>query len=189
MTFRSLRKPLPEAPSFEFLGGDVKVMLSNTVDPKTPTSALACSSCLSIASPLWKKFLYPPWAESSAPVAQLDFSSDDLATITLLLRITHLQFQNIPKKLSYERLLQMAIVCDQYSCTGLVAPWIESWLSDEKTSLKEDGKEGWLFIAWVFGREDIFEQLAKKLVLEVSTNDKGDCILKNGELIPELMPY
>jgi len=40
-------------------------------------------------------------------------------------------------------------------------------LSDEKTASKEDGKEGWLFIAWAFGRESVFEELAKKLVLEV----------------------
>jgi len=189
MPFRSLRKPLPEAPSFEFLGGDVKILLSNPEDPETPTSALACSSCLSIASTVWKKFLYPPWSDSTSPVAQLDFSSDDLVTITLLLRIAHLQFQNIPKKLSYERLFQMAIVCDQYSCAGLVAPWLESWLSDEKTSSKEDGKEGWLFIAWVFGRESIFEQLAKKLLYEVKTNEEGHCLMKNGEVIPEPMPH
>jgi hypothetical protein len=119
----------------------------------------------------------------------VDFTSDDFATITLLLRIAHLQFQNIPKKLSYPRLLQMAIACDQYSCAGLVAPWLESWLSDERTSSMEDGKEGWLFVAWVFGRHFIFEQLANKLVLEMKTNDEGEFLTKNGEVMPEPMPH
>ncbi|KAE9371837.1 hypothetical protein N431DRAFT_467993 [Stipitochalara longipes BDJ] len=103
--FRPLRKPLPLVPSFNFPGGDVTILLSNPEDPQTPKSALASSSSLSIASPVWKKFLYPPWAtDPTVPVAQLDFTSDDLSTITLLLRIAHLQFYNIPKKLSYTRL-------------------------------------------------------------------------------------
>ncbi|KAN0096814.1 hypothetical protein V8E51_015619 [Hyaloscypha variabilis] len=190
MPFRPARKVLPQVPSFDFTGGDLTILLSNPEDPETPTSTRACSNCLSIASPVWEKFLHPPWAtDSTPPVTQVDFTSGDFATITLLLRIAHLQFQNIPKKLSYPRLLQMAIACDQYSCAGLVAPWLESWLSDERTSSMEDGKEGWLFIAWVFGRHSIFEQLANKLVLEVKTNDEGEFLTKNGEVMPEPMPH
>ncbi len=52
----------------------------------------------------------------------------------------------------------------------------------------EEGNEGWLFIAWVFGRETTFEELAKKLVLEIRTNKEGECLLKNGDVIPEPMP-
>jgi hypothetical protein len=61
-------------------------------------------------------------------------------------------------------------------------------LSDEKTASKEDGKEGWLFIAWAFGRESVFEELAKKLVLEVKIGKKGECLTKNGGVMPEPMP-
>jgi hypothetical protein len=139
MPFRPARKAIPQAPSFDFTGGDLRILLSNPENPETPISTRACSNCLSIASPVWEKFLHPPWAtDSTPPVMQVHFTSDDLVTIALLLRIAHLQFQNIPKKLSYARLFQMAIACDQYSSVGLVAPWLESWMSDENTSSMEE---------------------------------------------------
>lgn len=180
---------LPTPPTFNFPTGDVTVLLSNVSDPDTPTRALASTSSLSIASPVWKKFLCPPWAtDSTTPATSLDFTSDPLFAITLLLQVAHLQFRNIPSKLPYSQLLQVAILCDQYSCASLVAPWLDSWLSDEKTASKEDGKEGWLFIAWAFGRESVFEELAKKLVFEVKIGKNGKCLTKNGEVMPEPMP-
>jgi hypothetical protein len=118
----------------------------------------------------------------------IDFASDDLDAIILLLRITHLQFKSIPNKLFYRQLLQIAILWDQYSCASLVAPWLQSWLSSEKSELKEGRKEGWIFISWVFGRESIFEEVVKKLVFEVKIGDKGECLTKSGAAMPEPMP-
>lgn len=69
-----------------------------------------------------------------------------------------------------------------------MAPWLESWLRDEETESKEEGKEGWLFISWVFGRQAVFESLAKKLVLEVKIGEDGECLTKEGEMMPEPMP-
>jgi hypothetical protein len=55
-------------------------------------------------------------------------------------------------------------LCDFYDCVDLVQPWFESWLAEEETQSKVVGQEEWLSIAWVFGREEIFESLAKYLV-------------------------
>jgi hypothetical protein len=181
----------PPAPPclFSFPSGDVNLLLQNSADLTTPLSVAASSTALSLASPVWKKFLFPPWAPcSNSSVTQIDCTSDSTLALTILLNIAHLKFRLIPRTLTYETLLQVAILCDQYACADLVQPWLESWMHLESTVSMEEGNEGWLFIAWVFGRETTFEELAKKLVLEIRTNKEGECLLKNGDVIPEPMP-
>jgi hypothetical protein len=176
---------------FSFPNGDITLHLHNATDPANPLSLTASSAALSLASPIWKKFLYPPWSPSPGspqPVPQLDFTSDTPSALAILLRIAHLQFRRVPKSMCYSQLLQIAILCDQYACVDLVQPWLESWLADEKTVSMEEGQEGWLFIAWVFERESIFEELAKKLVFEIKTNKEGQCLTRNGVVMPEPMP-
>lgn len=181
-------------PTIDFPNTDTTLLLQSPSDKSTTIFICVSSSALSIASPVWKKFLYPPWAAPSThssptlPVSQIECTDDDPTALLLLLRIAHLQFRHIPTILDYSTLLQVAILCDQYACTSLVYPWIESWLLEEEKESKEEGKEGYLFIAWVFGRDHVFEALAKKLVLEIKTGQEGECLTKNGKAMPEPMP-
>jgi hypothetical protein len=50
------------------------------------------------------------------------------------------------------------------------------------------GKEGWLFIAWAFGKEKVFEALTKKLVKEIAVDENGIFVLASGKPAPEPMP-
>jgi len=178
----------------DFPNADTTLLLQSPADKSTTIFTGVSSSALSIASPVWKKFLYPPWAAPSTPsspvfpVSQIECTDDDPSALLILLRIAHLQFRNIPNILDYPTLLQVAILCDQYACTSLVYPWMEPWLLDEELESKEEGKEGYLFMAWVFGRDRIFESLAMKLVFEIKIGPDGECLTKNGALMPEPMP-
>ncbi|KAK0120441.1 hypothetical protein ONS96_010655 [Cadophora gregata f. sp. sojae] len=67
--------------------------------------------------------------------------------------------------MEYSTLLQVALLVHQYQCIKIVRPWLESWMKNERTQSLEPNQEGWLFIAWVFGREKTFELLAKHMVL------------------------
>ena len=82
----------------------------------------------------------------------------------------------------------MAILVDQYDCVELVQPWLDSWLANDVTRSKKNRKEGWLFIAWVFGRESVFAALANKLLLEVKIGTGGECMTEDEDVLPELMP-
>ena len=62
---------------------------------------------------------------------ELHFEDDDGEALLLLLRIAHLQFAEVPVSLDFDKLLQVAILCDMYDCVGLVKPWLSTWLSDE----------------------------------------------------------
>jgi hypothetical protein len=176
------------------------------------------SHALCFASQVWKKFLFPPFEKLSISTTdndnesesdevasghndkrhkenvqsdvakEIDFSGDDGDALLILLQIAHLQFCKIPSRLTYKTLYQIAVLCDQYNCAPLVRPWLASWLEDEKQESLKEGCEGWLFIAWMFGRDTVFEDLACKLVREVNVDHEGGWRSRVWERLPEPMP-
>jgi hypothetical protein len=52
----------------------------------------------------------------------LDLTEDHADTVLLLLRIAHLQFDNMPLKLSFDSLVEVAKLCDYYDCVNLIRP-------------------------------------------------------------------
>jgi hypothetical protein len=108
--------------------------------------------------------------KSGLPVDKLDFTGDNGEALLILLRIAHLRFQDNPATLPYQTLLQVAVLCDQYQCINLVRPWLPQWLAGEETSSLKSSQENWLLIAWVFGREKVFKELATRMVQRVSVN-------------------
>jgi hypothetical protein len=125
---------------------------------------------------------------SSRPMKEVDFCDDDGEALLLLLRIAHLQYDDIPTTLAYKTLLNVAVLCDRYSCVELVEPWLSEWLSGEEKSSKEAGHENWLFIAWVFGRDKNFSDLAVRMVREARTSDDGKCLILSGVEVSGPMP-
>lgn len=180
---------------FTFEPSDIRLKVNYKGEPVT---AYVSPSAMSFASPVWKKFIFPPWKPMAAqkptttydaipaakkikikitrnkkkdksvlPVEEVDFSDDNGEALLILLRIAHLQFHDTPATLPYQTLLQVAVLCDQYQCINLVRPWLSQWLADEESSSMKFGQENWMFIAWVFGREKVYEALARELVLHL----------------------
>jgi hypothetical protein len=173
---------------FVFDGGDISIRV--TYHNKLVVGKV-CSRALIRASPVWKKFLIPPWAkeDSTVEVKEIDCSEDNGEALLILFEIAHLNFRAVPRGIYYDVLFQLAILIDEYQCIQLISPWIEHWMVNEKAESIVRGQEGWLFIAWVFGRENIFEGVSKLLVYTVKVNEKGEFwTLDENSLIPELMP-
>lgn len=175
---------------FSFEPSDLRLKVKYKGDLIT---AHVSSSAMSFASSVWKKFIFPPWKPiaandpptqgtipvakriktasdgkdkdtSCSAVAELDFKDDNGEALLILLRIAHLRFHDIPSTLPYQTLLSVAVLCDQYQCINLVRPWLSCWLVNEVKLSTQFGNENWLFIAWVFGREKVFQALAVHLV-------------------------
>lgn len=186
-----------DIPFFKQEDGDLRVVLKReNKDVKLTVS----SKALCLASPVWKKLIFPPFEKlpskesvdiereqaqeqpRSKKVRQSDdfddweihFTDDDYSALTLLFEISHLQFKNIPPRLPYGNLLKVAILCDQYDCVALVQPWLSQWLTDEEIESQMPGQEQWIFISWVFGKEKVFVDLARKLAYRVGVNSSGD---------------
>ncbi|TGO53382.1 hypothetical protein BOTNAR_0297g00150 [Botryotinia narcissicola] len=91
------------------------------------------SHALCFASPVWRKFVFPPFPllspirneeeqnskkacaipEESFPDIELNFTEDNPEALLILLQIAHLKFSNVPSQLPYQVLYHIAILCDQ----------------------------------------------------------------------------
>lgn len=184
----SASEPTTSTPSnpFVFSTGNLRLKARDP-NSKEPVIGSVSSDAMVLASHVWKKFLFPPWEEGggTASIAEkeIDCTEDDPIALLILLNIAHLQFRSIPATLSYVDLYNVAILCDQYDCVQLVQPWLEKWLQDERVRSLTEGI-GWLLIAWVFGRDAVFETLAAQMAKEVQTNEEGQCLDKFGRSIP-----
>jgi hypothetical protein len=168
---------------------------------------------MALASPVWKKFIFPPFPQRSMkdtaepkgskivvePVEELDFAEDPAEALLILLNITHFRFTGIPTTIPLNILSEIAILCDKYDCVHLAKPWLPQWLANENSEWKSTDptpttlafgappappREKWLFIAWVFGREQVLKDLASLLVREISTYNKGTCAALAGNYGP-----
>ncbi len=175
---------------FEFEDGDV---LIQAMDQGAKVTGRVSKDAMSRASPVWKKFVTPPWEANSTAgdtkpaKSPISFLEDDPDALCLLLNITHFKFRKVPVKLPYRLFYKVAILCDQYNCVEIVQPWIRGWLKDEDVESQKVGQEGWLFIAWVFGREKVFSKLASDLVrwtFKVSDHLTNSVL----DRLPETMP-
>lgn len=185
-----------------YLLGSADLRLIGTCDDKRIVFHVS-SQAMALASPIWEKFINPPFprllsedegeGDGEGDVAfpqdkQVDFSEDKGEALLMLLWIAHLQFSKVPILMSFRSIVALAVLCDKYDCAGLVKPWLPFWLMNEPTQWKEPNHEEWLLIAWVFGKDETFTELAKKLVKEVKTNEEGDCLTPTGEIMPSQMP-
>jgi hypothetical protein len=64
--------------------------------------------------------------QSHSQVKKVDFREDDPQALRIVLAIAHLKFRNVPLKLPYKLLLNLAILCDQYGCVDLVFSFLPS---------------------------------------------------------------
>lgn len=128
------------------------------------------------------------WKESQ--LKSIPFPDDDPDATLLLLRIAHLKFGEIPRTLSFDALLKLAILCDKYDVAGLVRPYLEGWVEGVKDTVNKPDHEGWLFIAWTFGLANTFTRVAKSLVMSMKRDEHGALVtaenrpLEDGVLMP-----
>ncbi|RFU27172.1 hypothetical protein B7463_g9163, partial [Scytalidium lignicola] len=184
---------------FTFETGDVEILVTYE---NTPVVGKVASQAMALGSPVWKKFMFPPWR--SLPEAnsvidseylngedtgnhkakQVDFTEDDGEALLLLLNIVHLKYKLIPTTLSYDQLL----LVDQYDCYDLVEPWVDRWLPDEKIESQNPEEKNWLFIAWAFDRKKIIEDLALDMVCRIKLGDEMTPLWRSGQPVQSPFP-
>ncbi|KAH7411479.1 hypothetical protein BKA64DRAFT_639116 [Cadophora sp. MPI-SDFR-AT-0126] len=170
---------------FTFDGGDVEITV--TIQGEQIKGKVA-SQVMALASPVWKKFIFPPWTtDSGSQVKTIDFSDDDACALLILLRTAHGRFKMIPKVLSLETLYQVAIQTEKYDCVELVLPFLDQWLSATNYAAPKDHNGKWLYICWAFGREAPFKYVAEKMTKSVKVVG-GECFTSTGDRLSEPLP-
>ena len=136
---------------------------------------------LSLSSPVFRAMLGAEsrFSESTDKEFERDgtqvvsFEDDDFQTMAIVARIMHLQSNQVPKKLTFKQLYQVAILCDKYDFKECLGPWPNIWAKPYLKSYALEGYEGWLFMSIVFGNEEIFKDISKHLILNSKVTADG----------------
>ncbi|RHZ57294.1 BTB/POZ domain-containing protein [Aspergillus thermomutatus] len=112
---------------------------------------------LMLASPVFKKALSGKWKEGSTFVrtgsVEIDTEGWDVEAFLILLRILHCQHHRLPKRVSLELAVKIAVLADYYECNDLVGFIRDAWIDHLREELPKTYSRNlilWLWIAWYF---------------------------------------
>ena len=154
--------------------GDVRLVL-DAGKLKVSRKAL----CLS--SPVFSAMLgnHSRFKESSVEaldeygILNLPLEDDDYKTMKTLMKIIHHQNDQVPQRVSFQELRDLAIVCDKYALRKCILPWASIWSQPYVGCAEKDGYESWLFISITFRMEDIFARITKHIILNAVVLECG----------------
>lgn len=88
-----------------------------------------------------------------------------------------------------ERLLHIAMLCEQYQCIRIVAPWASSatWFKIHLEPARFPRTSA-LTLTWTFGNKAEFSCISKRLVKEVYLDVRGNVFTGKGLLVVEPLP-
>lgn len=122
---------------------------------------------LEIASPIFKTMVQGPFAEGKADPSgfRLITASDwDPEAFQIILTIIHGYNRDVPRALSLEMLVKVAMIVNYYDCLESVEPYTDIWLEALKPQLpKVYGQDSILcvFISWVFSEPIMFQNMTQ----------------------------
>ena len=109
------------------------------------------------------------------------FYDDDPKALAVLLNATHFRFTDVPASLNVQQLYNIAILCDKYDLVHLVQPWAEHWIQHTVAPIwRADDVEKRSFIAWTFGKEEMFLTLIKLVVDSLQYNEDRKLVIGKG---------
>ena len=109
--------------------GDVILRLGK--EGELTTTALVSSAALSLASPVFEAMFNGCFAEgqalSSESPREVPLPDDELMSMLLICRITHMRTADLPEELTVETFADFASTCDKYQCSEAVEAWSKVW--------------------------------------------------------------
>ncbi|KAG4282145.1 hypothetical protein FPRO04_13433 [Fusarium proliferatum] len=122
---------------------------------------------LELASPIFKTMVTGPFAEGKADSSgfRLIKTSDwDPEAFKIILTIMHGYNRDVPKSLSLEMLVKVAMIVDFYDCLESVEPYTDIWLETLRSELpKVYGRDSifCVVISWVFSEPIMFRNMSQ----------------------------
>ena len=128
------------------------------------------------ASDIWTKMLTGAWAESNQ--SEIRFPDDTPWAFAQILRIAHLQLDQLPVILNLSELNALAVLTDKYNLVKLIRVALDSkqWLSNVRWSTwrswpAQSCIQEWAFITHVFQCQDDYDYLVSRLAVEVQVDE------------------
>lgn len=143
---------------------------------------------LSISSPVFQAMLgaKSQFKESTDKEFERDgtqtvsFEDDNFQTMAMIARIMHLQNDQVPDKLTFKQLYQVAILCDKYDLKRCLGCWPKTWADPYLNSYALEGYEGWLFMSTVFGYDGLFKEVTRHLILNTKVSPNNSLMTIKG---------
>ena len=146
---------------------------------------IVSSKAMCLASPVWCMMLEPT---VDGGRTRMELTNDDPDALLILLRISHLQFSDIPSQVTYTLLVHLAVLCDKYKMAQLFFPWIEVGQADWKPYALEEGYENLFFVAWVFRDRETYIAMAINWTLKCTLDVDGNLVMGTSVLKHMIMP-
>ena len=162
--------------------GDLTVQVGENEHRK---AFIVSSKAMCLASHVWCKILDPI---SLCEQKRVDLTDDDPEALLILLRISHLQFSNVPLHIEYTLLVHLAVLCDKYEMAQLLLPWITPWQADWKPYALKGGYENLFFVAWVFSDLETYTAIARNWVMKSTLDIDGNLVMGSDVLKHKIMP-
>lgn len=163
--------------------GDVLLSVPSalsTPDDESTCSFLVSSKHLKTASCFFNAMLSSRWAEgrSLAENGKVEIKLKDTQpdALNIILNVAHLKFRQLPKKLTWQELVEVAVATDYLHCHELMGPFATKWLADlslshtqyyqlSSSGLRDRAKlPGSITIASVFQATDVLNDLIKDAI-------------------------
>ncbi|KAI9714591.1 MAG: hypothetical protein M1812_006396 [Candelaria pacifica] len=118
---------------------------------------------------------------ATALVYMPQVEENDSGSLTTLLHAAHMRIEAVPRKIGFREFVDIAKVCYRYKCISPIAIFVECyWLPQWRNCVGKPGYEDLLFISYVFGISDVFEQTTKLAILQL----RGTPELLQDRLLP-----
>ncbi|KAI1025193.1 hypothetical protein LB505_009464 [Fusarium chuoi] len=122
---------------------------------------------LELASPIFKTMVAGPFAEGKTDVSgfrQITASDWDPEAFKIILAIMHGYNRDVPKSLSLEMLVKVAMIVNYYDCLESIEPYTDIWLEGLRSEVPTVyGRDCilCLFISWVFSEPTMFQSMTE----------------------------
>jgi hypothetical protein len=100
----------------------------------------------------------------------------DTTALAVVFFVVHASVTRLPDIIPFAGLVVIAAVCNYYNCAAALAPWDGMWISQLNYANSRSCSLEYhdlLFVAWVFGQEQIFGDLTKLFAQKVFIKDLG----------------
>jgi hypothetical protein len=144
--------------------------------------------------------LSPRWAQLVARQAprgrlwpsgtkRIRLRDEDTGTIRIYMYIAHLQFQQLPDEMDFPEIVRLAEAAERFEMHHLLAAHIGRWLAPYRSKLLHKGYEEWLYVAYQFGYQDEYLNLAKYLAMNCAVDEAGKLVAPESDgLLTGLFP-
>ncbi|EAW13266.1 uncharacterized protein ACLA_017130 [Aspergillus clavatus NRRL 1] len=158
----SLLHSLDETPSTSTSTSPAQSIPADNEDTPTLLRIRASSKHLTLACPQIERSLSNGFSEAKQLRAtghvEVDIDNWDAAAFLCLMMIIHGRTRAVPRRVSIDELVEMAVLVDYYECYEAVEVFTEMWMEalKRKPMAGVEDAEKWLFVAWVFQQQEMF---------------------------------